>query len=753
MRTRSWLSILFLCLACFVGCAGEKASADDSSADSRASGSNGTLVEDDWKTKGFPVMEKTGEESALWAADYVTWEHEDVDYDPSEEFVVESQAWIQGERIYRLCHIYTMEWKRERTLLETYDVSSGQSSLTELDGEKLGVSNGFVEGMYVTEPGKYIFRIQNEQEQIDKIVYSDLGDQTQTVDIMAAGSEMGDIGELGAECMCDAEGYIYTRNWYHQELYILDREGRLLMEYKGGDITIEDPLRMPSGELLFPIKNIEDQSSQLVWFDPEQKKTHTVSSFETYPINSVYGIQGSDVYYEAWEGIVRWNIVTGDRTLVYRFSQNERLFRTMLVLRDGGSPVLRMYGTVDGEEEDWLMTLSEEETESGEAIRVVSLLGTRLTTNFDAKGLVAKVSRKYRNVDFVYETYEAGGAEDYRTRILAELAAGGGPDVLFVSLQDMRLLQDQGYLMDLGSVLSESSLSRVLPAVVEMGTVNDTLVGLAPAISTYSAVTLKDIWDQDSWTLDDVMDLMDTGRFTGVMCQGTMGFGPQAVVKLMTEFGLWDASLVDWEAGKCHFDSDRFIRLLHTAKTYSTVPFDQETGLGAGGCLMALGGLSVEDFNEFYDRYGEGYCVIGYPNSGNFLNCDGVLVVNRKVSDEKAVSAFLEYLLREEVQDSHRNYSILKVSPEDIEYRGEGSKTKAYWKEQELRIKKDGTTTLKDYAAFLENSVPSPILAEEDLILSIVWEEAGAFVVGDKSAEDVAGIIQRRIQLYMDENR
>lgn len=189
---RAWVGILLAaCLCCMTGCAGEKAPADGSSADSQASGSNGTLVEDNWKTKGFPVLEKTGEESALWAAEYIAWQHEDIDYDLSGEFVVESQAWVQGERIYRLCHIYTMEWKRERTLLETFDVSSGQSSLTELGGEKLGVSNEFVEGMYVTEPGKYVFRIQNEQEQIDKIVYSDLGDQTQIVDIMAAGSEMG----------------------------------------------------------------------------------------------------------------------------------------------------------------------------------------------------------------------------------------------------------------------------------------------------------------------------------------------------------------------------------------------------------------------------------------------------------------------------------------------------------------------------------------------------------------------------------
>lgn len=109
--------------------------------------------------------------------------------------------------------------------------------------------------------------------------------------------------------------------------------------------------------------------------------------------------------------------------------------------------------------------------------------------------------------------------------------------------------------------------------------------------------------------------------------------------------------------------------------------------------------------------------MIGYSNSGNFLNCDGVLVVNRKVSDEKAVSAFLEYLLREEVQDSHRNH-------EPGGLRG-----------------------------FPGEQCPVPILAEEDLMLSIVWEQAEAFMVGDKSAEDAAGIIHKRIQLYLDENR
>ena len=64
-----------------------------------------------------------------------------------------------------------------------------------------------------------------------------------------------------------------------------------------------------------------------------------------------------------------------------------------------------------------------------------------------------------------------------------------------------------------------------------------------------------------------------------------------------------------------------------------------------------------------------------------------------------------------------------------------------------------GTTTFDDYAAYLESCVPSPVIAEEDLIKSIVWEEAEAYINGDKSAEEVAGIIHSRIQLYLDESR
>lgn len=794
MRKHRWLGIMCLSLLCLGGCGRETVTADSQASENigtpgiseealetlgvsevtEASETSTTSVaEQAWKTKGFPALEKAGEEAALWAVKYDIWQHEDIHCDSSTEYVYERMAGVCGDQLYRLCQIYPKEGKNgsSGSLLEIYDASTGQTSLTEIDSEKLGADNGFIISMYMAEPGKYVFRILNEQEQINQIVYSDLGDQTQIVDVLPAYQENGIADKIGYECICDAAGNIYTRDSKWQDLYILDRQGTLLMEHRGKDgDNIREPFPMPTGELIFPIYNSEEKISRLVWFDTEQKEPYTLCSFESYPIESVYGIQGSDIYYETREGIVRWNILSGDRTLVYPFDQKclSRMYRTMLMFRKGLPPVLRMYGTVDNEAEDWLVDLASEEPEPGEAIRVVSLVGTGNTV-FDTKSLVAAVSRKYRNVSFVYETfdnagqvnYQTGiddsGLEDYRTRILAELSAGGGPDILFVSLQDMRLLQSQGYLMDLRDVLSEDFLNRILPNVLEMGTVKDILAGLAPVLKTDAAITLKEIWDQETWTLEDVMNLMDTGKFTGVCCQGPMGFASQAVMKQLTQVGLEDSSLVDWKTGKSHFDSELFIKMLHISKNYGGDPFGQETWLGEGGCLMQLDGLGIESFNEFYDLYGENYCVVGHPTNegnGNYLNCGGVLAVNRRVSDQKGVAAFFECLLGEEFQNScPSEKSILKISTEDIEYTEEGGERKACWKGHELRIKEDGTTTLDDYRAFIEKCVPAPEVIAEDLIKSIVWEEAEAYIKGDKSAEEVAGIIHSRVQLYLDENQ
>ena len=42
---------------------------------------------------------------------------------------------------------------------------------------------------------------------------------------------------------------------------------------------------------------------------------------------------------------------------------------------------------------------------------------------------------------------------------------------------------------------------------------------------------------------------------------------------------------------------------------------------------------------------------------------------------------------------------------------------------------------------------------KDEMLISIISEEAEPFYAGQKNAKDVAGIIQSRVQLYVNENR
>lgn len=172
-----------------------------------------------------------------------------------------------------------------------------------------------------------------------------------------------------------------------------------------------------------------------------------------------------------------------------------------------------------------------------------------------------------------------------------------------------------------------------------------------------------------------------------------------------------------------------------------------------------LGDVTISSFDTLYEQYGDDFYFVGQltkGTSGSYVRSDGVLVVNGNVSDPTAVAAYLECLLRDEVQYSISYYSglpVLKVSLEDVqtvEFRNEEMSIEvSIWKNNRLNVREDGTTVLNEYKSFLESCVPYPEVYND--IVSIVWEEAQGYIEGDKKAKDVAQIIDRRIQVYLDE--
>lgn len=777
MKKYGWYKTFLFCLLCLLWLAGcgreETSSGEDPSGEEKTE-----VLAADWKTNGFAISEEVREEQALWASEHVRWQHEGVRNAISTESIYEIlEPGIYGGRIYRLYQLTQQEGNdSSRYLIEIYDTSVMQAAIAEIDNEKLGVGNGFIADMGLIAQDSYVFRVlEYEREETaqgirfksvkDNMVYSDLGMNTEKADVLQTLSEEYGSDIVAQECFCDGAGNSYVRagssaeHAYH-DLYILDRKGKLLMKQTGDRYDeIRAPLRMEQGELVFPIYNNKEKSTKIVWFDPDNKEAHTLALLENDLGKQIYGIQGNDIYYESFDGIVKWNIVSGDRVLIYSFDGNgvSKKYNTMLVFREGQAPILRMYATVNDEEEDWLVVLSEQETEPPEATRIVSLNGT----SANVRDCVYVATRRNPDLNFTYEDGTEADENDFRTRVMAEIAAGGGPDILYVSLEDMRQLKNQGALADLRTILSEDILDQILPGIVALGTVDGTFTGLAPEMDVRTMITLKSIWDQSTWKPEDILELMDTGRFTSVFCQGSDTFAPLALLKLMTEFGLQDSSLVDWETGESYFESELFLEILELAKNYGDNPIRTDTWLGEGGSLGDITGINIGTINQFYEKYKDDYYFVGMPtsgSSGNYVTSEGVLVVNRNAPNPAAVSAYLECLLRDEIQYAARTLnsheSIRRVSPDEAEiveipFVGFEGEIRAYWHQYTLTIKEDGNTTLSDYADLLESCVPCP--ENYDVILSIVLEEAQSYLTGDKSAKDVASVINNRSQMYLDE--
>ncbi|MGN0402403.1 MAG: hypothetical protein ACI4HQ_09120 [Acetatifactor sp.] len=759
MKISTGYAAMFLCCLCLSACGQNKPVSGQEKEEQ---------ITVDWKKNGFAVSEDVQEEQELWALEYIKWQHEEAHNGISGESGYIREAGAYNSEIYRLYEFPSQEKDEEnRYLMEIYDTSTMQNAVTELDREKLDIGNGRITGMEVLERNQYVFHILEYEQEADRkpeewrlsrncLIYSDAEYNVHKTDVLSVFREQG-IEDVvyNYECICDNSGNSYFRagtdECPFQDIYILDREGRLLVEHKGdANDNIMEPLRMKQGELIFPIYNAREKVTRLVWFDTEKQQECTLARFENDSMRRVYGIQGNDIYYESYNGIVKWNIEKGDRKRIYRFDENGvfGVYNTMMIFCEGKAPILRMYGN----EEDWLVILSEQEVEKPAATRITSMNGK----SYNVQNCIAAASRRNPNLNFTYETCKEADANDFRNRIIAEMVAGGGPDILYVSPEDMRILQSKNLLMDLSTLLSEETVEKVLPGVLELGTVEGSFVGLAPEIKVYSVITLKDIWNQKTWSLEDVLGLMDTGRFSGIFCQGTTSFAPRALLAFLTEYGLRNSSLIDWETGESHFESELFLRILETAKTYGDNPIRTDTWLGEGGCIGEMQGADFEEFCSLYEKYGDNFYFVGAPtdrNSGNYLMTEGVLVVNRNAADLEAVSVILEYLLTDEIQYAHRSDSKLPIRRIDLdevktlELEGE---VRSFWRDHPLKPGNDGIQLLNCYKDFLEKCIPYP--ERYDKLTAIVWEEGQSYISGYKSAEDVAQIIDRRIQVYLDEN-
>ena len=588
-----------------------------------------------------------------------------------------------------------------------------------------------------------------------------------TLDLLPAMTAAGQI-EAGQDytldkILCDPEGICYLL--LKDVLLIIDENGELMATMEQSD---EAPLsylcKTPAGYPVFLQSSMQDRSNEYWIYDHKTGEIHSMGQSNYMTLN--YGCMDSyGGFYSLKESsIIFWDTVTGTRERIFDCNANSICDNTMsekmMGIRADGNLVIMDPHT----EKENIYVLSPNPPEED---RKLTLVSACYSAEME-KTAAAIFSRKTPGVTIEFSGISSTeDRQTYTTNLINRIVAGDAPDMFVVYPDTMRLLYEKGVLADLSGTIPKDLQDQVFDCVWNAGTIDGKLIGLTTKVNTSGMLTSSDTWSGDTWTLEELLELADHSSPDTLE-----GLIPMSVFRSYPEYLLRDlvlsnipSSLVDWETGTCHFDSDTFRKLLAYCKN-TPVPEANSNHINPAAIQAVRNGeylayscdiSGLADFSDQMSLFDDSYHWVGYPTddpNGNLVYASSFLVVNQNSENMDVIREFLPTLYSDEVQrkegdtclrrDILRKYVCIPEWDTRPQFNmGEGIFLL-------LAGKPDGSSYVEEYIDYMDHCILAP--PEDRAIADIVFEEVSAYFSGDKDMDTVINIIQSRVQLYLDEN-
>lgn len=417
-------------------------------------------------------------------------------------------------------------------------------------------------------------------------------------------------------------------------------------------------------------------------------------------------------------------------------------------------------------------------TSAAEMVEKEELLYGTMWLNQDSRKNIInfnKTSDKYHISvkEYATEDYSAG-----LTQFNNDITSGNGPDIIDIANIDYKQYASKGVLADLYPYMEREGIHKedYLENVLKAYEVDGKLCGVLPQFYVTTTVAkASKVGTTPGWTLGEMLDFVENSE-----AENVFPYGDRTSVFYYCIYNNID-EFIDWEEGKCYFDTDDFIRVLEFAARFpEEANYNNEEGTSARLradkiLLMQTSLSSVQEFQMMNGLFGEKVTYIGYPNSernGNLIQAvNGCVAINTKSKHKDGAWEYVKTVISEEYQDSLisgwsswgfpvRKATLDKLFEKDMtpeyyedENGNQVEQMKTSWGYDDFNIDIYAATqeeidTVKEIIASANRSANS--INEE--LSNIITEETEAFFKGQKSAEETAKIIQNRIQVYVNEN-
>lgn len=638
------------------------------------------------------------------------------------------------------------------------------------------------------------YRRQNEETTFSMVKLAEDGTEVFSIDItqyLRTGSDTVWI----SDAFSGKDGNIYVSN-RDTSVWIFDKDGNFLTDVKlesltGGNGYISTTGLLEDGSLAVIVDGYGAQGMSLNVFDQTAKQfTSPYGNLppECYNTGIASGPNGS-VLLNSSSALYEYDMDTQTYTETLKWLNcdlNGDYVRTVMLAENGDIVV---YYEDWGSNETSLIILKK--TAASEVVQKETITLGCMTLNQSLQSAIVKFNKsndRYRievkeytaNIDWSGENSQ-NAYQDARKQFNNDILTGNAPDLFVADDVNLKLFAAKGIIEDLNPYLEKSASvnrSDLFESILNVYTVDGRLCTIPSCfyINTLMGRS-SEVGEESGWTLDEMIAYADQYPDASIFTYASR----DAVLQYCLLFDF--DSYVDWESGTCSFDSPEFKKILEFAGRYGEQPeysISEPKALAGHEALLSLESIAQpQDLQVVELKFGEPVTAIGFPTKeGNGIVASGSdgLCISSTSQNKEAAWSFIEYTLSEEVQNNNSmrwgfpirksaydailkeamiaDYQLDENGEVMLDENGEPIEVSHYsYGYDDVTFEIYAVT--EEEAESLENIIDSVdhAFSYDDSLLNIIGEETAPYFAGQKSVDEVADIIQNRVQVYVNESR
>lgn len=391
-----------------------------------------------------------------------------------------------------------------------------------------------------------------------------------------------------------------------------------------------------------------------------------------------------------------------------------------------------------------------------------------------------------------YNNWTENSYADALTKLNNDITSNNCPDILDLSGLNIKQLAAKGVFEDLNPYLEGSAnfgRDDFVANVMDVYSYDGKQISIPLSFSLRTiAGRASELGDKDGWTLDEMIAYADSHPEAQIFDYSSKDY----ILQLCMAFN--EDAFIDWSTGECKFDTPEFKSLLEFVNRFPD-EFQYEDGAASAPTRIQnreilLDMVYISDFNEiqlYREIFEDDLDFIGYPTTdggcGTGLSAQQAYAITSKSGHKDGAWQFIEGMLipQEEESNSRRGGRIWAFpnNKAQLQAMAEEAVKVEYVTDENGEIMKDenGEPIVQgagmgigyedgwhyDYRiptqdevdmvlALIDKARPISNNDGDSQIQNIIIEEAAAYFQGQKSVEEVVGIIQSRINIYVSEN-